>query len=476
MPVELGRHLLLLPPLSKVEDSPFSDQMWPLEGNSLAPRLHTSFSGSFWLQPEVPTKEQIQEILMLGQFLTILPGQIQMWVWKQHPGSGEEAVTLWISSIQVPGQEILSEKMESLSHQVGGVKHHPEGDMEQELAMAAAPPPALQEERLIRHQDFQASFLQKEQNWDLMLETYRKTVSGGISNSKSDLTNSAEYGKELAGLHLYVSQKIPRPICIGDRQENDKEKEFWEPAFGQSPSRRTVPIVARGEERDLSETAAEGPHGPETPHLQGVWESVLQEFSACFSPKNSHWRDGETYFQCPTCKKGFLQSSDFMKHRRIHSGEKPCKCDCCGKGFSDFSGLHHHEKIHTGKKPYKCPICEKRVFFFVCVCVCVLRFYLFMRDRERDRDTGRRRSRLLTGSLMWDSIPGSHPELKADAQLLSYPGVPVRRVLFKDETLISIREFTQERKHKCSCCRKSFSWSSSLDKHQRSHLGKKPFP
>lgn len=35
-----------------------------------------------------------------------------------------------------------------------------EGDMEQELAMAAAPPPALQEERLIRHQDFRASFLQ----------------------------------------------------------------------------------------------------------------------------------------------------------------------------------------------------------------------------------------------------------------------------------------------------------------------------
>ena len=33
--------------------------------------------------------------------------------------------------------------------------------------------------------------------------------------------------------------------------------------------------------------------------------------------------------------------------------------------------------------------------------------YLFMRDTERGRDIGRGRSRLLTGILMWDSIPGS---------------------------------------------------------------------
>ena len=46
--------------------------------------------------------------------------------------------------------------------------------------------------------------------------------------------------------------------------------------------------------------------------------------------------------------------------------------------------------------------------------------YLFMRATERGRDTGRERSRLHAGSLMWDSIPGlqdprspgSHPRLQ----------------------------------------------------------------
>ena len=39
---------------------------------------------------------------------------------------------------------------------------------------------------------------------------------------------------------------------------------------------------------------------------------------------------------------------------------------------------------------------------------------------------GRRRSRLLTGSRMWDLIPGlgPHAEPKAGAQPLSHPGAP----------------------------------------------------
>ena len=46
-----------------------------------------------------------------------------------------------------------------------------------------------------------------------------------------------------------------------------------------------------------------------------------------------------------------------------------------------------------------------------------------MRDTERDRDTGRGTSRLPSEGL--DSkTPGSGPEPKADAQLLSHPGVP----------------------------------------------------
>lgn len=54
-----------------------------------------------WLRPEIHTKQQILELLVLEQFLTILPREIRAWVKSQHPDNSEEVVTLVENLTQV---------------------------------------------------------------------------------------------------------------------------------------------------------------------------------------------------------------------------------------------------------------------------------------------------------------------------------------------------------------------------------------
>ena len=70
-----------------------------------------------WLRPEIHSKEQILELLVLEQFLSILPGEVRTWVKSQYPRNSEEVVTLVEDLTQ-----ILKEEGKTCRAELGGAQ------------------------------------------------------------------------------------------------------------------------------------------------------------------------------------------------------------------------------------------------------------------------------------------------------------------------------------------------------------------
>ena len=201
-------------------------------------------------------------------------------------------------------------------------------------------------------------------------------------------------------------------------------------------------------------------------------EESVQSGSGSHSLENSKDKSSdEKKHHCIPCGKSYHNRQGLQRHLQSHEGEKPFKCTFCDQSFIENSFLKIHINLHTGEKPYICKNCNQAFHD-----PRLLRRHAKTHNVDMDNkaDTGK------AVIVAQQAIVPSADQVKANQSEPSIPSQtnPTRtkpKVAINPEHSIEALAISQNGKHTCGLCQKTFTKRCGLRRHMMLHSSEPRF-